>query len=141
MAVSDLSDSAADDIFITQTAPEHNILDQSVEYGCDYLDSQYESNWSIPMGDVEYWDFTGHPDTSSVAPSLPLHNDFTSNQQEPFVPLDSDDYFADDENVSLSNFWAHSVNCMFSSLLELHAFRFSEVVVFRTFLYGDLFIF
>ena len=94
-----LYDDSGDDIFITQTAPEtDNILDQSVEYECDYLNSQYEENWSIPLDNVEYCDFSNQPDNSSVAPSLPLVNDYTRKRNgKEFDGIISEEYFADDE--------------------------------------------
>ena len=70
-----LYDDSGDAIFLTQnTFSERNTssdLQKSQECDCPYLDSQYESNWSIPMGEVEYWDFSETPDNSSIAPSLP----------------------------------------------------------------------
>ena len=103
-------DDRSEDLFITQTAPEYEMLEQSVDYDCSYLDSQYERNWSVPVGNVEYWDFSDQKDNSSVAPSLPIVNDCTCGQNSAFVPLVADDYFADDENVS-RNFNISICNC------------------------------
>ena len=93
---------SGDEMFITQTAPEYQMLEHEVDYDCSYLNSQYEENWSIPVGEVEYWDFTNQPDNSSVAPSLPIVNDYTGNSEpEPaFQPLIGEEYFGDDEDVS-----------------------------------------
>ena len=57
-------DDSGDELLITQTAPEYKFLEQNEEYDCSYLNSQYENNWSIPVGKVEYWDFSNKPDTS-----------------------------------------------------------------------------
>ena len=70
----DLNDSC-EDMFITQTAPGYKFLEQDEEYDCSYLDSQYESNWSIPLGEVEYVDFTYQADNSSEVPEV-LENDY-----------------------------------------------------------------
>ena len=35
-------DDSAEDLFITQTAPEYECLKQEEEYDCSYLNSQYE---------------------------------------------------------------------------------------------------
>ena len=91
---------SCEDLFITQSAPEYEFLEQNEEYDCSYLDSQYEQNWSVPVGDVEYWDFSDQRDNSSEVPSSPFENDYTRARKDSFEVLVSDDYFADDENVS-----------------------------------------
>ena len=93
-------DDSGDELLITQTAPEYKFLEQNEEYDCSYLNSQYENNWSIPVGKVEYWDFSNKPDNSSVIPSFPFENDYTKCHEEDFQVLVSEDYFSDDENVS-----------------------------------------
>ena len=70
-------DDSAEDLFITQTAPEYECLKQEEEYDCSYLNSQYEENWSVPVGEVEYWDFKDHIDNWSSVPSSPFENDYT----------------------------------------------------------------
>ena len=99
-------DDSSEDLFITQSAPEYEFLEQNEEYDCSYLDSQYEDNWSIPLGDVEYWDFSNQPDNSSVAPTLPL--DYRKPVEKGFEKLVSDDYFAEDKNVSLLELYLFS---------------------------------
>ena len=93
-------DDSGDDIFITQTAPEYKDLEQDEEYDCLYLNSQYEQNWSVPLGEVEYWDFSNQPDNSSDVPSSALENDYTGPAEQVFDSLVSEEYFADGENVS-----------------------------------------
>ena len=100
MSKDPLYDDSGDDIFITQTAPEYSMLEQNEDYDCSYLNSQYESNWSIPLGDVEYVDYSNQHDNSSTVPSSPLVNEYSRQVEENFEPLISEDYFADDENVS-----------------------------------------
>ena len=97
-----MMDDSSEDLFITQTAPEYEMLDQNDDYDCSYLNSQYEQNWSVPLGEVKYWDFSDQHDNSSVAPSLPIVNDYTTKKAcEPeFDPLVTEGYFVDDENVS-----------------------------------------
>ena len=93
-------DDSGDDIFITQTAPEYKDLEQDEEYDCSYLNSQYKQNWSVPLGEVEYWDFSNQPDNSSDVPSSPLKNDYTGPAEQVFDSLVFEEYFADGENVS-----------------------------------------
>ena len=97
----ELNDSS-DDLFITQTAPEYKFVAQDEEYDCSYLNSQYEANWSVPVGEVEYWDFSNERDNSSEVPSSPFENDYTRARKQAFEEILSDDYFGDDENVSFS---------------------------------------
>ena len=89
-----------DDLFITQSAPEYQFLEQDEEYDCSYLDSQYEENWSIPVGEVEYWDFSNERDNSSEVPSSPFENDYTKAREPPCNKIVSEEYFGDDENVT-----------------------------------------
>ena len=87
-------DDSHNELFITQTAPEYKFLEQNEEYDCLYLKSQYKNNWSIPVDQVEYWDFSNQPDNSSVIPLSPFENDYTKACEEDFQVLVSD------ENVS-----------------------------------------
>ena len=98
-----LFNDSAEDLFITQTAPEYQILEESEEYDCSYLNSQYEEYWSVPIGEVEYVDFSDQRDNSYDVPSLPIKNDWTDDQdvvEEKFDPIAAEGYFADYENVS-----------------------------------------
>ena len=94
----DLNDSC-EDMVITQTAPEYKFHEQDEDYNCSYLDSQYESNWSVPLGEVEYVDFSDQPDSSSEVPEV-LENDYILACKCNFEELLSEGYFGDDENVS-----------------------------------------
>ena len=100
-----LHDDSGEDLFITQTAPEYKPLEGEEDYDCSYLNSQYENNWSVPVGEVEFVDFSDQRDNSSVVPSQPIKNDWTRNEEnvveEKFDPLVAENYFGDDENVSL----------------------------------------
>ena len=80
---------------------------------CSYLNSQYGSNWSVPFGDVEYWDFSNQKDNSSVAPSLPIVNDYTHGDNSAFIPLVGDDYLADDDTVSKNIIYLNVMSLVF----------------------------
>ena len=94
----DLNDSS-DDMFITQSAPEYEFLEQNEDYDCSYLNSQYEENWLILLGEVEYVDFSNQHDNSSEVPQV-LENDYTIAHEQNFEHLVAEGYFGDDENVS-----------------------------------------
>ena len=54
----------------------------------------------VPVGEVEYWDFSDQHDNSSEIPNSPFENDYTRARKQAFDSIVSDEYFADDENVS-----------------------------------------
>ena len=116
-------DDSSEDLFITQTALEYKMLEQDDDYDCSYLNSQHEANWSVPLGDVEYWDFSDQKDNSSVAPSLPISNEYTKKPS--FDSLVSEEYFADDENVSKIVIFR-----MLVVALHLVSFRLTDFVSF-----------
>ena len=97
---------SGDEIFITQNTFRSNldaVNTQAASEAAEFLDEKF---WEDIHDDnfpeeITYWDFTDHPDNSSTAPSTQEIVEMFGDKQEPFVPIVSDEYFADDEKVSL----------------------------------------
>ena len=99
--------SSGDEIFLTQNIFRGNCANIDTQDASKAVEFFGEDYWkdvddhSFPE-DVTYWDFTHEVDNSSVAPSTQqfIENRIqTSNQN--FNSVVTEDYFADDEAVSI----------------------------------------